>query len=173
MDVAKAFIIGILALVLIGVVSMIVLNQLESTALISSTVTAGSVTNETGAYINSTGYTLDSASLTGFGSPSITLALNATDNSTIGAGNYTLSSAGVLTNATATTYDDVLISYTYTITSDSDTQAVIGNTTSGLNSFFSNIGVWLSLLGVVIIILIIAAVVAVVNRFGNSAQTTL
>ena len=55
------------------------------------------------------------------------------------------------------------------VSSDNDTQAVVGNATSGLSDFFSNTGVWLSLLGVVIIILIIAAVVAVVNRFGGEA----
>lgn len=56
------------------------------------------------------------------------------------------------------------------VSSDNDTQSVVGNATSGLSDFFSNTGVWLSLLGVVIIILIIAAVVAVVNRFGEGAQ---
>jgi len=55
------------------------------------------------------------------------------------------------------------------VSSDNDTAAVVSNATSGLSSFFSNVTVWLSLLGVVIIILIIAAVVAVVNRFGNTA----
>lgn len=58
------------------------------------------------------------------------------------------------------------------VSSDNDTQSVVGNATSGLSSFFSNTTVWLSLLGVVIIILIISAVVAVVNRFSSSQSST-
>jgi len=64
----------------------------------------------------------------------------------------------------------VQLGNTSIVSSDNDTQAVVGNATSGLSDFFSNTTVWLSLLGVVIIILIIAAVVAVVNRFGGVAQ---
>lgn len=64
----------------------------------------------------------------------------------------------------------VQLGATSIVSADNDTQAVVGNATSGLSDFYSNITVWLSLLGVVIIILIIAAVVAVVNRFGSQAQ---
>ena len=169
-DTARAFIIGLLTLVLVGVLAMIVLVQLGNTSLITADTNAGTITNETGAYINATGYTLDQASATGFASPVITAAFNATDNSTIGTGNITVSDAGVITNATVTNWADVLISYTYTYETTSNTQSVINNGTSGLSDFFSNVTVWLSLLGVVIIILIIAAVVAVVNRFGSTSQ---
>lgn len=58
------------------------------------------------------------------------------------------------------------------VSSDTNTAAVVANATGGLSTFFGSTGVWLSLLGVVIIILIIAAVVAVVNRFGQNAQGT-
>ena len=56
------------------------------------------------------------------------------------------------------------------VSDDNDTQAVVSNATSGLNDFFSNSTVWLSLLGVVIIILIISVVVGVVNTFGQGSQ---
>ena len=92
LDVAKAFIIGLLSLILIGVVSMIVLIQMGNLAIVSE---------------------------------------------------------------------------------NNDTQAVISNGTSAISEFFSNTSVWLSLLGVVIIILIIASVVAVVNRFGDTAEQTM
>ena len=170
LDTAKAFVIGLLTLVLVGVLSMIVLVQLGNTSLITADTNAGVITNETGAYINATDYTLALAGATSFASPVITAAFNSTDNSSIGTGNITVSDAGVITNATVTNWADVSISYTYTYETTSNTQAVISNGTSGLSSFFSNVTVWLSLLGVVIIILIIAAVVAVVNRFGNTAS---
>lgn len=71
-----------------------------------------SVTNESG-FINSTGYTLS-----GFDSSwsglTLTALYDATDNSVIGLGNATLDSAsGVVTNATANEYNNVLISYDY------------------------------------------------------------
>ena len=64
----------------------------------------------------------------------------------------------------------VQLGNTSIVSSDNDTQAIVTNATSGTSDFFSNIGVWLSLLGVVIIILIISAVIVVVNRFGGSAS---
>ena len=170
LGVANSFVVGLLSLVVVGVLAMITLTQLEDTTLIEADTYTGSVTNETGAYINSTGYTLDKTSERGFSSPALTALYNYTDGTTIGLGNATLSSDGVMTNATATTWDNVSVSYTYNYERDSDTQTVVTNATSGLNDFFSNTTVWLSLLGVVIIILIIAAVVGVVNRFGQDSQ---
>lgn len=169
LDVARAFIVGLLTLVIIGVLSMIVLVQLGNTNIVTADVNDGTVTGETGAYINATGYTVAQATATGFASPTLTNLTNYTDGTSIGLGNATISSAGVITNATTTTWANVSVDYTYTYTTASDTQNVITNGTDGLADFFSNTTVWLSLLGVVIIILIIAAVVAVVNRFGSGA----
>ena len=56
---------------------------------------------------------------------------------------------------------------TSVISSDSDTQAIIGNATSGASTFFSNIPTWLSLVAIVILILIIAVVILVVKKFGG------
>ncbi len=70
-------------------------------------------TNESGAYINTTGYTLTKASLSDFsGGAVITIVHNASDGVVITSGNYTINSAtGVVTNATATTWEDVNITY--------------------------------------------------------------
>ena len=71
-------------------------------------------TNESGAYINASGYTLTLASQSNFsGGAVITIVHNNTDALIIGSGNYTVNSAtGIVTNATATTWVDVNISYT-------------------------------------------------------------
>lgn len=171
LDTAKAFIVGLLGLVIVGVLTMVIFGALTDTTLVGPDTESGSVTNETGAYINATGYTLDKASETGFSSPAITAAYNYTDNTLIGSGNYTVSDAGVVTNTTTTNYDNVSISYTYNYETTSNEEKVVNNASSGISDFFSNTSVWLSLLGVVIIILIIAAVVSVVNRFGSEQQS--
>ncbi|MFP4018965.1 MAG: hypothetical protein ACLFUH_06925 [Bacteroidales bacterium] len=72
------------------------------------------VTNETGAYINSTGYTVDDADACEFQDFEVTEARDATDGTTISDSEYTTDSdEGTITNATATTYDDVNLDYTY------------------------------------------------------------
>lgn len=49
------------------------------------------------------------------------------------------------------------------------TSNIINNTSSGLNTFFTNVPTWLTLLAVVVIILIIAAVIFVINKFGRGS----
>lgn len=76
--------------------------------------TAATTINETGAFINATGYTVDNATVCNFNSFAVTSAFNATDDSVIGLGNITVNSVtGVITNATITNWDDVLLSYSY------------------------------------------------------------
>jgi len=76
-------------------------------------IDSATVTNESGAYINSTGYTLANAGAYSFANPVIVSAYNNTDNIIILSGNYSISSTGVLTNATTTTWADVNVTYTY------------------------------------------------------------
>jgi len=83
--------------------------------------TQATVINETIAYINETGYTLLESSASGFNSVRIIVAYNDTSgnsgvggyNWTIPSGNYSVSSAGVVTNATTEIYYNVSISYTF------------------------------------------------------------
>ena len=114
-----------------------------------------SVANETG-WINSTGYTLEGASAFRAGSFTITQALNETDNSTIGAGNYTVSSAGVVTNATSTEFSNVLLSYTYSFTERTSSFNVTGDLQTEIdnNTSIAGIVLTISLVGIVLTILI-------------------
>ncbi len=165
---AQAFIIGLLSLVIIGVLTIIVLDSLrDSTALTE----LNTVTVETGAFINSTGYTLTDAGVLGFTNPIIVTAINSTSGILITSGNYTLSSAGVLTNATAETWNTTTLNYTYN--TQGDAGLITNATTSGLVTFFTNVSTWLTLLSVVIIILIIGAVIVVVNKFSGDTQGSL
>ena len=104
---------AVLTLVLLGVliiISIFLFDSLGATLVSSSVIT---ITNESNAYINSTGYTLADASVCNFASPGISGAFNASSNAPILLANITLSSDGIITNATNTVFTNVLISYTY------------------------------------------------------------
>lgn len=120
------------------------------------TTLTGTVTNESGAYINSTGYTLDKTSVheaTGF---VITTVHNASNGVVIASSNYTLSSAGVLTNATATTWSDVNVSYTYSYTERDSSYNVTEDLQTEIDDNVSIAGIVLtiSLVGIVLTVLI-------------------
>ena len=163
-DTAKAFLIGLMSLIIIGVVVIIVMVSLADTSLGTSTYT---ITNESIAFLNGTGVTLATSGWAGFANPVITELLNASSEASFGTGNGTISALGVITNATASMWDEaVLVSYTYD--GDNEVGSVSSNATSGLSTFFTSTATWLSLLGIVILILIISVVIATVNRFGGS-----
>ena len=116
---------------------------------------AASVTNESGAYVNSTGYTLDAVSVTGFNAPVITQVVNATNGvgTILATGNYTLSSAGVLTNASETTWADVNVTYTY----------LRGSTPFiGVNQTITAMLTIPSLLGLIVLIAMVGIILAIV-----------
>ena len=120
------------------------------------TVTSASVTNESNAYINGTTYTLDSASLLGFVSPVITNIYNSTNGVLITSGNYTISTTGILSNLTATNWDTVNVSYTYSYTPETTTYNITGDlqTEIGNNTSIAGIVLTIALVGIVLTILI-------------------
>ena len=91
------------------------------TQVTDTTATASAtVTNESGAYVNTTGYTLAEADALGFRGVVITKVwANVTDDVPVLllSGNYTVSAAGVLTNVSipinATQWNNANVSYTY------------------------------------------------------------
>jgi hypothetical protein len=116
--------------------------------------TGVTVTNETGGYINETGYTVDSSTVREFQGLSVTAARNSTSGQTILVGNYSVdSSTGVITNATTTTWSNVEFDYTYTTVSDSWV---------GVNDTITALITIPTLLGLIILILIIGIVLAVI-----------
>lgn len=167
LDTSKAFLVGLLSLVIIGVVVVIVLTNLQSATILTETT---AVNSELGGFGNSTGYTL--AALPGvFASPTIVGVLNGTAGAEVTLTNVTVSSLGVVTNATS--YEWFNLTFNYTYTTQGDSAGIVANASSGLESFFSNTGTWLTLLSVVILILIIGAVIAVVNKFGAGRDSIL
>ena len=77
------------------------------------------ISNETGGFINITGYTVDAASNSTFlGAVSVITITNATSGEVVLAANYTVTSRGVITNATTQTFSNVNVTYRYTEKSD-------------------------------------------------------
>ncbi len=108
---------AVLTVVLVGVLIVIAIFMFVTLGATFNT-TSASVINETGAYINTTGYTLTNATDCNFNSPVMTAVWNATSPILlIASGNYSVSSAGVLTNLTQSDFSTgnfaMNVSYTY------------------------------------------------------------
>lgn len=138
--------------VLIGSGFVILQTFFEEDSLKDTSVTA----TDNNAWINATTYTLDGASDTAFNSVSITSIVNATDGVTILSGNYSVSSAGIVSNATATTWSDVNITYTYNMGETSYT---------AMNDSIEAMTTVPSLLGVLILVIIVGIILAII--FGS------
>ncbi|KKN19468.1 hypothetical protein LCGC14_0945400 [marine sediment metagenome] len=155
--------ITILIVSVIAALTFLFVGALKSTSLDITAITSVTVTNESGAYINTTGYTVTDATKLGFRSFVITAAYNATAGvgTLIGSGNYTVNSAtGIVTNASTTTWSDVNISYTYVYVSDENANAYIAvNTTEAAG--LTVVG----FLSILFLALIFSAILTVVLRF--------
>jgi len=142
----QKFIAGIIVVGILLVAGIFISSSIQDT-LETDVTLIGTVTNESGAFINSTGYTLNSASVTGFSSPAITAIFNASDDASILVGNASVSSVGVVTNATSTTWTNVTISYTYTYPSVQTSTA--SNASGDLVESLSGGSAWITILVVV------------------------
>lgn len=77
------------------------------------------VTNETGAWLNGTTYTVSNSGAIGFAGLTITSAINTTTNTSIGTGNFSVTGAGY-DNATADIDGTGTVWVSYTYTQDTD-----------------------------------------------------
>ncbi len=101
---------AVLVVVLVAILVIIALVIFGSLGAISSE--SATNLNETGGFINETGYTLDNATACNFANPVISNAGNAT-TAIILSGNWTISDAGVVTNASIDDWVNVVFNYTY------------------------------------------------------------
>ena len=160
---------GIAGLVIGVIVALVIVSTLTSSGLLEST--GNTVTNETDAYLNVTGYTLAGASATG--NPRgyvITAVWNLTTADLLLSGNYTVSSVGVLTNASTSEYSTnnygVNVSYTYTTdgTEEATVDSMSANFTSGIDEVSSKLPTVLLIAAIVLILGILAVLVGVWQR---------
>ena len=157
-------------------VSLTVTNESENTASINIV------------FANVTGYTLNGTDYPGAAGYVITTVWsdgNQTNCTQAGIGNassgysisvpttnLTVSSVGVITNASACVYPNLSVSYTnnYKGISERNTDSVIGNLTSGATQFFSFSSVWFILTAITILIGIVLGVIALVRKTGTSGM---
>jgi hypothetical protein len=147
------------------IVTVIIILVIVSTLLGSNLFTKESVTirNETGAYINGSGYTLAGVTDTGASSYVILQAINNSGTLIIPSGNYTVSALGVLTNATAFNSNSVNISYSYTRNSQSErsSNGMSGNFSAGIDDISEKIP---TILLIVAVVFLFGALVLLVSR---------
>ena len=158
---------GVASLVLAVVIAFIIVSTLSDANLLTAQRTTATVINESGAYINGTGY-----QLTGLdthyipGGISITIAVNATGGETIPAANYSVSSTGLLTNTTGDVWDTNTV---YSIYEQSESD-LGGNFTSGVDNVSSKIPTVLLIAAVVLILGVLVLLVGAWQRMGLSGN---
>lgn len=170
---ATQTVVGILALVFVIIIAFVMVAQLKSADLLGDDLTITiAVTNETGGFVNETGYTLAQVNASN-SAYTITALWNATDDTPFGIGNATVSAAGVVTNATTVNWADVLISYTYTYTYpntyNSSSDYLSGNFTGGVDNISSKVPTFFTIIAA---ILIIGFVVLLWTQFRRTGLNT-
>ena len=162
---------GIASLIIGVIIAFIIVSTLSNAGLLESTRTVAGVTNETTlntVSINATGYQL--AGLSSQFAPGtiiITSAWNIT-NSTgplpiVIAGNVTVSSVGIVTNASSLEWGNVSLSYTSAIFSDEErsTTSLTGNFSAGVDNVSEQIPTILLIAAIVLILGVLAILVIV------------
>jgi len=165
---------GIASLVIGVIIAFVIVSTLTEADLLTSGRTSANTVNETGAFINSTGYTLtnyDSATTTAI---SMVQAGNAT-TPIILSGNYTLSSVGVLTSATVTNWTNVNVTYSVTTESSQETatDSLEGNFSDGVSEVSDKIPTVLLVAAIVLILGVLAILVGVWQRMKMGGGTQL
>lgn len=160
---------GVASLVIAAIIAFVIVSTLTGADLLTATRTTYSATNESGGYINETGYTLTGASGNYVsGSFSITTAHNVTDDAgtVILSGNYTVSAAGVVTNATVTTWPAVNFTYTNTVQSveEQASDKLSSNFSEGVHNISSKIPTVLLIAAIILILAMLAILVGVWQR---------
>lgn len=158
----QGLIISIVVIAIVLAVGLMVLVQFQQAAMVE-TKTA-TVVNETGAFLNRTGYLLSKSTSETFSNPAIVSAWNATDDTLIPVANYTLTASSIKNN-TNLEYPDVLVTYTYKYYTKSSGY----NSTGSIVTALTGIPTWISIIILVAIAGIILA--AVLGLFGGKERS--
>ena len=129
------------------------------------------ITNETGAWLNSSGYTLDNVA-GGNSAYTLTAIFNGTDDVVIALANATTSAGGIVTNASVE-YTNVSLSYTYIddITDASTINVAYDSIQDDILSMASNFFALAPTIGTILAVMILIAVIVIlvmyVSRMRN------
>jgi hypothetical protein len=135
------------------------------------TSTTVSVINESGAFVNATGYTVDNAGALNGVYTATAVWLNVTGKAwLLPSANYTLSTAGVLTNATkvlnATQWEDANVSYSYIYDAENTATEVMNDTTSGVSSVTDWFPIFIVISAMVVLILLTVIIITAIRGSG-------
>jgi len=160
-------VLGIASLVIVVIIAFVIVSTMTGANLLTATRTSATVSNESTGGVNATGYTVDGASVANVVSGSYVLTEAYTDVAgtplLIPLANVSISSSGVVTNATVTTYDsNATVSYTYNIESSEEVSAsfLAGNLTAGVDNVSSKIPTVLLVAAIVLILGVLVLLVA-------------
>jgi len=154
---------GIASLVIGVIIAFVIVSTLSGAGLLESSRSTGTVTDETDGFINSTTYQIAGLDTNFIPGTISIVAKNFTDGTTIPAANYTLSSTGVLTNATIVVYTNVTLDYSFSIYSAEELSgdALSANFTRGVDNVSAKIPTVLLVAAIVLILSVLAILVGV------------
>ena len=158
----------IMAVALLAYVIVIIMGTLSTGNIIPQT--SSTYVNESVTSVTQAGKNLAAAS---FSNPtcSITGIVNSSNGATINAGNYTATNCRVAASPTST-FNNTDWKVTYSATYDSNSQmqlvSILGNTSTGITSFFGAINPVYAILAVLVIILVLVVLVRVVQAPASS-----
>ena len=161
----------IVMLFIIGLIVMIFTLMSAGLQESSYTSTAVSVSNETGAWLNGTTYTVDNSGARNFATLVITSAINTTSNTSIGVGNFSVSGTGY-TNATSTILatPTVWVSYTYTWDADNSATDVMNATSTGIAGVTDWFDIFIVISAMVVLILLTVLIISAIRGSGLIAM---
>lgn len=153
----------IVLLFVIGLLVMIF--SIMGAELIASTDTSvtGNVVNETGGFINATGYTL--AEYSAGRTISNVVVIDTDDNSTVSSNLYTVTN-GVITNATETGLTQITISYTWIEGTPQQSSQVMNDTVVALSSVVDWYDIFIVIGAMVVLILLTVIIITAIRSSG-------
>lgn len=167
----------VLGLALLAYVIVVIMGTLSNSTILPTGSQSGLKINETGSITGFAAYRLAEATNNeGFTNPIIIRVINATSKVDIQPTNFTVSSSGYVTNTTAYLWQSVnfTYSYNYNAVTTNNANAILGNTSGGIVSFFSAINPVYAILAILVIILVLVVLVRVVTggdgRSGSNPQ---
>ena len=130
--------------------------------------TAVTVTNESGAWLNITTYTVDDAGLRDFADLTILSAINGTDASAILTTNFTVVDGG-FTNASVLNWPSINVTYSYTWSADNSATDVMNDTVIGISDVTDWYSIFIVIGAMVVLILLTVIIITAIRGSGLMA----
>lgn len=182
---------GIAGLIILVIISLVVVITLTGSGLLDASRQTTTVTNETNAWLNTTGYTLDRATSSekiATGTYTITAIWGNSPNGnlsccaynySIATANSTVNSTGFVTNATAvanaTIYDNVSLTYTFQNQTKAEftSNKLSANLSGGVDEVAKKVPTLLKIAIIVVLITVLAILVVRARRSGLLGESNL